>query len=124
VQYNTTQDLKTKHFGPYPFEIGRERVTEEDAVVTITQPDAVLLTYPNQISENDFNHWVQERGVYFPQNPDTHYQTMLSMHDKGESDLNNAILYTPYGKGHYIYTSLVFFRQLPAGNRGAIRLMM
>lgn len=124
VQYNTTQDLKSKDFGPYLFQVGRQRVTEEDAVVTITHPDAVLLNLPNKITSKDFDHWVQERGVYFPENPDAHYQTMLSMHDKGEPGLNNAILYTPYGKGHYIYTSLVFFRQLPAGNRGAIRLMM
>ena len=124
VQYNTMQDLKSTDFGPYPFQVGRERVTEEDAVVTITRPDAALLNFPNKITSKDFDHWVQERGIYFPENPDKHYQTMLSMHDKDNPELNNAILYTPYGKGHYIYTSLVFFRELPAGNRGAIRLMM
>ncbi len=124
VQYNTTQDLKSNDFGPYPFQPGRDRVTEEDAMVTITHPNAALLNYPNKITTKDFDNWVQERGIYFPVNVDERYQTMLSMHDKNDPALGNAILYTPYGKGHYIYTSLVFFRQLPAGNKGAIRLMM
>lgn len=124
VQYNTNQNLKVKEIGVYPFKLSRNRVTEEDAKVTFLNPDNVLLNRPNTITEKDFDNWVQERGVYFPSEWDNKYQTVLSMHDKNEAKLESAILYTPYGKGHFIYTSLVFFRQLPAGNAGAIKLMM
>jgi len=124
VQYNTNQNLVTQQFGPYPFSISRDRVTEEDAEVSFTQPESVLLQKPNKITKKDFNNWVQERGVYYPSDWDAKYQTVLSMHDTGEKDLKGGILYTPYGKGQFVYTSLAFFRQLPAGNIGAIKLMM
>ncbi|WP_118974903.1 PIG-L family deacetylase [Taibaiella koreensis] len=124
VQYNTNQNLQTTQYGPYPFSISRDRVTEEDAKVTFTDPSARLLHFPNEIREQDFDHWVQERGIYYPAGLDGRYKTLLSMHDTGEKPLESAIIYAPYGKGQFIYTSLVFFRQLPAGNNGAIRLMM
>lgn len=124
VQYNTSQNLMTTQYGPYPFTISRNRVTEEDATVTFTDPASALLHFPNEITGKDFDHWVQERGIYYPAGYDKRYKTLLSMHDTGEQPLESAILYTPYGKGTFIYTSLVFFRELPAGNTGAIRLMM
>lgn len=124
VQYNTNQNLMTSKFGPYPFKISRDRVTEEDAKVTFTDPASKLLQFPNKITEKDFDNWVQERGVYYPSDWDQQYKTMLAMHDTGEKDLQGAILHAPYGKGQFIYTSLAFFRQLPAGNTGAIKLMM
>jgi LmbE family N-acetylglucosaminyl deacetylase len=124
VQYNTNQNLVTQHFSPYPITISRDRVTEEDAKVTFTNPDSRLLHFPNNITPADFNNWVQERGVYYPGQWDEHYQTLVAMHDTGEKELQSGILYTPYGKGQFIYTSLAFFRQLPAGNTGAIKLMM
>lgn len=124
VQYNTNQNLMTTKFGPYPFKISRDRVTEEDAKVTFTDPASPLLLFPNKIGTQDFDNWVQERGVYYPSDWDAHYKTMLSMHDTGEKPLDGAILQAAYGKGQFIYTSLAFFRQLPAGNTGAIRLMM
>lgn len=124
VQYNTNQNLMTKQFGPYPFSISRDRVTEEDAKITFTDPAARLLHFPNEITDKDFDHWVQERGIYYPSGYEEHYKTLLSMHDTGEKPLDGAVIYTPYGKGTFIYTSLVFFRELPAGNPGAIRLMM
>ncbi len=124
VQYNTNQNLLTSQYGPYPFTITRNRVTEEDAKVSFTDPQARLLHYPNEITEKDFEHWVQERGLYFPSNYDKQYKTLFSMHDTGEGPLEGAVIYTPYGKGQYIYSALAFFRQLPAGNTGAIRLMM
>lgn len=124
VQYNTNQNLMTSKFGPYPFKISRDRVTEEDAAVTFTDPNARLLQFPNKITPKDFDNWVQERGVYYPSDWDQQYKTMLSMHDTGEKDLQSAVLQAQYGKGQFIYTPLAFFRQLPAGNNGAIRLMM
>ncbi len=124
VQYNTNSNLKTEQLGPYPISLSRDRVTEEDATVRLLQPTSPLLQYPNKITEADFEGWVQERGIYYPGSWDKRYQTLLGMHDTGEAPLESAILYTPYGKGHFVYTSLVFFRQLPAGNTGAIKLMM
>jgi LmbE family N-acetylglucosaminyl deacetylase len=124
MQYNTNQNLLTNQYGPYPFTISRDRVTEEDAAVTFTNPDASLLHFPNEITVKDFEHWVQERGIYYPSGYEDHYKTLFSMHDTGEKPLESAVIYTPYGKGHFIYTSLVFFRELPAGNTGAIRVMM
>ncbi|MFA6058868.1 MAG: hypothetical protein WC756_11770 [Taibaiella sp.] len=124
VQYNTGQNLLTNQYGPYPFTISRDRVTEEDAAVTFTDPGASLLHFPNEITAKDFDHWVQERGIYYPAGYEGHYKTLFSMHDTGEKPLESAVIYTPYGKGQFIYTSLVFFRELPAGNTGAIRLMM
>jgi hypothetical protein len=124
IQYNTAQGLLTDQLGPYPLSVSRNRVTEEDAPITITDIQSPLMQYPNKITSKDFDNWIQERGIYYPENLDSRYKTMLSMHDTGEQPLNTAIVYTPYGKGHYIYTSLAFFRQLPAGNSGAIRLFM
>ena len=49
-------------------------------------------------------------------------ETPLEMHDKGEQPLKGGILYTRYGKGAYVYTSLVWFRELPGGVPGAYRI--
>jgi len=124
MQYNTLQDLATQKMGPYPFTLTDDRVTDEDAKVTFLKPDSRLLNYPNKITEADFKDWVQERGLYFAGKIDEHYETPFQMNDSGEQPLKGSTLYCKYGKGHYIYTSLSFFRQLPAGNKGAIRLLM
>ncbi len=124
MQYNTVQELATTKMGPYPFSISTKRVTEEDADVQFTNTSSPLLLSPNKITQTDFDNWVQERGLYFADTWDDHYKTLFSMHDKDESPLAGATLYCNYGKGTYIYTSLSFFRQLPAGNVGAIRLLM
>jgi hypothetical protein len=125
MQYNTTQDLATQKLGPYPFTLASDkRVTEEDAAITFTDAKNRLLNFPNKITDNDFKGWVQERGLYFAAKWDGQYKTLFSMHDAGEEALTGGTLYTPYGKGQYIYTSLSFSRQLPAGNTGAIRLLM
>ena len=124
VQYNTNGNLQTSQYGPYPFTISRDRVTDEDAEVTFTDTSAELLHFPNEITKKDFNNWTQERGIYFPSGFESHYKSLFSMHDVNEKPLNGAVIYTPYGKGQYIYTSLVFFRELPAGNVGSIRLLM
>jgi len=124
MQYNTLQDMATKDLGPYPFQLSSKRVTEEDAKVEITNPGSPLLNIPNKITQKDFEGWVQERGLYFPEKWDERYQTLFGMHDAGEEPLAGATIYAPYGKGTYVYTSLSFFRQLPAGNTGAIKLLM
>ncbi len=125
MQYNTTQDMATTKLGPYPFTLASDkRVTEEDAKITFIDPKSRLLNYPNKITDADFANWVQERGLYFATKWDDKYTTLFSMNDAGEDPLKGGTLYTKTGKGHYIYTSLSFSRQLPAGNNGAIRLLM
>ena len=124
VQYNTLQDPVTKKYGPYPITLSGKRVTEEDATITFTSPEHRLLNYPNKITDGDFKDWVQERGLYFASAWDDHYQTLFSMHDEGEQPLSGSTLFAKVGKGNYIYTSLSFSRQLPAGNIGAIKLFM
>lgn len=124
MQYNTLQDMSTKELGPYPITLSGSRVTEEDAKVNFIDPKHKLLNYPNKITDADFEGWVQERGLYFASKWDEHYTPLFRMNDTGEQPLDGSTLYTKYGKGHYIYTSLAFFRQLPAGNKGAIRLLM
>lgn len=123
MQYNTNHELNTKDLGPYPFALSRNRVTEEDAKVEVLVPDHKLLNSPNKITQADFDSWVQERGLYFTEKQDEHYTQLFSMNDAGEQPLKGSTIYAPYGKGHYIYTSLSFFRQLPAGNAGAVRLL-
>ena len=124
VQYNVSSGLVTENIGPYPFTIGRDRVTVEEAPVTFLNPAHQLLQYPNKITQEDFNGWVQERGLYFPSQWDNNYELILSCHDPGESDKNSGMLFTRYGKGVFIYTGYSWFRQLPAGVPGAYRLFV
>jgi len=122
VQYNVGRELVTEQLGPYPFKVSRDRVTEENAPVELTAADHPLLTTPNRITAADFAGWVQERGLYFPEGWDPAYETVIATHDSGEKLLASGILYARFGKGAYVYTPLAFFRQLPAGVPGAIRL--
>lgn len=123
-QYNKPGGLMTENMGPYPFQISGKRITNENAPVSFKEPASSLLNYPNKISPDDFRNWIQERAVYIPVNADPHYHSPISMNDPAEAPLDNTIMYTPYGKGTYIYSGLVFFRELPAGVPGAIRLFV
>jgi hypothetical protein len=122
VQYNTLQELATKDIGPYTFDISRDRVTVEEAPVTFVDPNHPILHVPNEITAKDFEGWVQERGLYFPNKWDDHYSAPLSMADPGEKATKGSLLVANYGKGVFVYTGLSFFRQLPAGVPGAYRL--
>lgn len=123
-QYNTSQALKNTDLGPFPFKLGRDRVTVEEAAVTMLQPEHPLLSHPYKISGSDFDGWVQERGLYFPASWDSAYTPLLRMNDPGEKPLDGALLYARHGKGVYIYSGLSWFRQLPAGVPGAYRLFV
>ncbi|MBD2753292.1 PIG-L family deacetylase [Spirosoma validum] len=114
--------LKVSQLGPYPFKVVNERVTEEDAPMTFLNPQHRLLNYPNKITEADFNDWIQERGIYFAQDWDKAYEPIFSAHDQNEAPKQGSLIYAKYGKGHFMYTGLVFFRELPAGVPGAYRL--
>ncbi|SFO66771.1 GlcNAc-PI de-N-acetylase [Chitinophaga sp. YR627] len=124
VQYNVSSPLVTTDIGPYPFTLTRDRVTDENAAVSILQPQNEIMHYPNKITDHDFDGWIQERGLYFTQMADASYQKLFAMHDKGEEDLQGSTLVANYGKGRYVYTSLAFFRELPAGVPGAYRLFV
>lgn len=123
-QYNTSQSLKIASLGPYSFSLSRGRVTVEEAPVSFLAPEHPLLLHPNKITAQDFEGWVQERGLYFPSTWDSAYTALFRMHDPGEAPLDGALLYAEYGKGVYIYSGLSWFRQLPAGVPGAYRLFM
>ena len=126
VQYNTNTRLgpMTAKPGPYPFTISTQRVTDEHAAVTFVKPDHPALNYPNRITQQDFEDWIQERGIYFAADIDRNYETVLSMNDKGEKPNEGSLIIGKYGKGNFVYTGLVFFRELPAGNPGAYRLFV
>jgi hypothetical protein len=125
VQYNQQAGLfNAGHFAPYLLTASNERVTVEEAPVEILDPGSPLMNVPNKISQKDFDGWVQERGVYFANNWDPKYTPLLASHDPGEPPLKGGLLVASYGKGTYIWTGYAFFRQLPAGVPGAMRLFV
>ncbi|OOQ61471.1 PIG-L family deacetylase [Mucilaginibacter pedocola] len=124
VQYNNNNGLVTKNLGPYPFQPVNQRVTTEDSPVTILDKDSPVLNYPNKITQDDFKDWIQERSVYMVSNIDPEYKTPLQMGDPGEPQSNGSLIVANYGEGRFVYTSLVFFRELPAGVPGAYRLFV
>jgi len=118
--------LKRITAGPYPFQVNSgSRVTEENAAVTFLQPNHPLLNYPNVITQSDFEGWVQERSTYHAEQVDPHFVSILQMADTGEKPAaaGGSLITAPYGKGNITYVSLVLFRQLPAGNPGAYRIL-
>jgi LmbE family N-acetylglucosaminyl deacetylase len=124
VQYNNNSGLVVKQIGPYPFTVVNRRVTDEDATITVLDQQSPVLNYPNKISQDDFKGWIQERGLYFVSDIAPQYKAIFQMNDKGESPLNGSLIVGDYGKGRFVYTSLAFFRELPAGVPGAYRLFV
>jgi LmbE family N-acetylglucosaminyl deacetylase len=131
VQYQRDFAWDKFQYAPYPAKISPEkpnsplpRITDEASPVKFLKQDDPLLNKPNKITPQDFNGWVQERGLYFWSQFDAKYTPLLSMNDPNEPDLNGGLVYTHYGKGTYIYTGLAFFRQLPEGVPGAYRLFI
>jgi hypothetical protein len=125
VQYNTSSNIgpiKAK-MSPYDLGIGRTRVTDETSPVRFVLPDHPVFNYPNKISEKDFNGWIQERSIYHGAQYDKAFAAPLGLKDFGENEEVGSLLIAPYGKGNFVYTGLVFFRQLPAAVPGAYRLM-
>jgi hypothetical protein len=125
VQYNTNSQFGplNSRMAPYPFTISRTRVSDEKSPVQFALPDHPVLNYPNKITLKDFDNWVQERGIYFAEKPDAKYAAPLLMNDPGEQPSNGSLIIANHGKGVFVYTGLVFFRELPAGVPGAYRLL-
>jgi hypothetical protein len=125
VQYNASVgDFNAGKFTPYSAELSRARVTVEETPVEILAPEDSVFHSPNTITTRDFDGWVQERGLYFMNKWDDHFTALLSCHDPGEEAQKGGLLRAQYGKGIYIYTGYAFFRQLPAGVPGAVRLFV
>jgi LmbE family N-acetylglucosaminyl deacetylase len=124
TQYNTNNSIGPvkANISPYPFTISRNRITDEGAKVNFLLPNDAVLNYPNKITEKDFDNWIQERSIYNAENADPAYRKVLSMKDPGENDQDGSLIIADYGKGRFVYTGLVFFRELPAGVTGAYRL--
>lgn len=125
VQYNASIGVfNSGHFTPYPASLSNERVTVEEAPVQILDAANPIFHSPNPIAACDFAGWVQERGLYFMSSWDPQFKALLASHDPGEPPREGGLLVAPYGKGLYIYTGYAFFRQLPAGVPGAVRLFV
>lgn len=125
VQYNTPdRTLEGAQVGPFPFKLTQERVTDETATINVLAPTEALMTAPNRITDEDFKGWVQERGLYFASDWDARYTPLFASHDPGEQDSKGSTLVAHVGRGTYVFTSLAFFRQLPAGVPGAYRLFV
>lgn len=123
AQYNRPNDLKTPKIAPFDLTLSGQRVTNENAPVTLLAPDHPALNVPNRITAADFEGWVQERGIYFPSQWDERFTPLLAMNDPGEEPLKGGLLVAKHGRGHFVYSGLVWFRQLPAGVPGAYRLL-
>ena len=128
VQYNVAEGGpfggrrtgELAHIGPYPLEMGRGRVSVEEAPVRFLEPDNPLLVSPNRITEHDFEGWIQERGLYFASEWDPHYQPVLETHDPGEKPLEGGMLYARYGKGVYIFTRVFLVPRATCGRSGSL----
>jgi LmbE family N-acetylglucosaminyl deacetylase len=126
VQYNTNSwaGPLNSELGPYPFKITRDRITDEEAAVTFELPNHPIFNTPNKITEKDFDGWIQERSIYHASEWDSKYEAPISMADPNEKANKGALIIAKHGKGHFVYTGLVFFRELPAGVPGAYRLFV
>jgi len=122
VQYMNNNELVINDLGPFPFKLSRTRVTDENAEMRLVLPNHAALTTPNRLTAADFEGWVQERGLYFASTWDKAFEAPLSSNDPGDPPAEGSLLIAPYGKGHYVFTGLSFFRELPAGVPGAYRL--
>jgi hypothetical protein len=128
VQYNRANEVGNIQIAPYPVTLvnvnqnNSERVTHEDAPVKLLDPTNPILNVPNRITDKDFDDWIDERGTFFLRSWDPRYAAPLEAADPGEPGRSGGLVIGKYGKGTFVYTGYSFFRQLPAGIKGAYRL--
>jgi LmbE family N-acetylglucosaminyl deacetylase len=122
-EWNPDTRAARPQLAPYPITLGNSRVTDENAPIEFTESEHPLLNYPNKITQQDFTGWIQERGLYYPESWDSHYSAPFATSDRGEPTLRGGLLAADYGRGRYIYTSMVWYRQLRAGVPGAYRML-
>ncbi len=127
--YNKSSDWNGKNYAPYPIFITSERVTEEDAKVSVLIPDFTFFNNYNKITDSVWDGWVQERNIYLPSD-DTNktsnkYLKLLAMSDEDDPVPSTSLIVAdPYGLGSYTYCSLALYRQLKIFNEGALKLFM
>jgi hypothetical protein len=123
VQYNL-QNFD-HDYGPYPFELGSnaQKVVDETSAVKFTDPNYPALTWPNRITQADFNGWEEERGHGFMEKWDSHYHPLVETHDPEQDPQLGGLLVARYGRGFYIYDAFALYRQLPSGVPGAYRIL-
>jgi len=122
-EWNPDPKRNRPQLAPYHLILSDDRITDENAPIAFIEPDHPLLNSPNKIGPEDFVGWIQERGLYYPKEWDANYHALLQSNDPGEAPLKGGLLAADYGRGHYIYTSMVWYRQLRAGVPGAYRML-
>jgi LmbE family N-acetylglucosaminyl deacetylase len=122
-EWNPDERRNRPQLAPYKLLLGGERVTDENAPITFIEPDHPLLNTPNKMGQDDFKDWIQERGLYYPREWDPQFHALLQSNDPGENPLKGGLLVADYGKGHYIYTSMVWYRELRGGLPGAYKML-
>lgn len=122
-EWNPDERRKRPQLAPYKLILGNERITDENAPITFIEPDHPLLNTPNKLNQDDFKDWIQERGLYYPKEWDPQFHALLQSNDPGEAPLKGGLLVADYGRGHYIYTSMVWYRELRGGIPGAYRML-
>jgi LmbE family N-acetylglucosaminyl deacetylase len=122
-EWNPDERRKRPQLAPYKLILGNERITDENAPITFLEPEHALLNSPNKIGQEDFANWIQERGLYYPKEWDPQFHALLQSNDPGEAPLKGGLLVADYGRGHYIYSSMVWYRELRAGVPGAYRML-
>ena len=101
----------------------RWRVTDENADVSVLEPNHTIFHEPNVIGTEDWAGWHKERGLYFAMEWDASYTPLLSMHDPEEQPLLGSMLVANIGKGQHIHTSLILHHQMEKLTPGAFNLM-
>ncbi len=122
-EWNPDERRKRPQLAPYKLILGNERITDETAPITFIEPNHPLLNTPNKLGQDDFKDWIQERGLYYPKEWDPQFHGLLQSNDPGEAPLKGGLLAADYGRGHYIYTSMVWYRELRGGVPGAYRML-
>ncbi len=122
-EWNPDERRGRPQLAPYKLILGNERVTDENAPITFIEPDHPLLNSPNKMGQDDFKNWIQERGLYYPREWDPQFHALLQSNDPNEQPLKGGLLVADYGRGHYIYTSMVWYRELRGGLPGAYRML-
>ncbi len=122
-EWNPSEQRNRPQLAPYKLILGGERVTDENAPITFIEPAHPLLNVPNKMGQDDFKDWIQERGLYYPREWDPQFHALLQSNDPGENPLKGGLLVADYGKGHYIYTSMVWYRELRGGIPGAYKML-
>jgi LmbE family N-acetylglucosaminyl deacetylase len=117
-------DYQQPGLAPYPFRYRQphDRVTAPDAPVALLDAQHPALSVPNRIGPEDFDGWVHDRGLYFFGEWDKRYMPLLESGDPGQEPQRGGLLVANYGRGTYVYAAYSFFRQLPEGVPGAVRL--